>query len=210
MCCNFSFLENVYIHARRTGFSMLSKYLFVQIKRAYILVVIKTNRQKVHIFLRINFCIRNKNTRTFTAKFNTHNHFGKFDIFAMKFTNTGKYSIFSMWMNLFSVREYRITISGRIFSAFNCSTDLLVNVFFWTPVRGVCTNNELVDFQPRTVTPPEPMLFCLLLRIYTRPAPPSLPADWCLSGGAHPPTALTPPPLTSVVSQHSIIYPPLC
>ena len=28
----------------------------------------------------------------------------------------------------------------------------------WTPVRGVCPNYEMVEFQPQTVTPPEPRL----------------------------------------------------
>ena len=48
-------------------FSNYQEHLFFQITRAYISVLMKNNEWKVHIFLTIDFCIRNKDTRTFTA-----------------------------------------------------------------------------------------------------------------------------------------------
>ena len=63
------------------------------------------------------------------------------------------------------------------------STPMLLNwrslinmcVCYRPPVRGVCTNDEVVEFQTWTVTLLEPRICCLLLRIYSCPAPPSLP-----------------------------------
>ena len=77
-----------------------------------------------------------------------------------------------------------------------------------SPSREVCPNYEVVEFQPRTVTPPEPMIFCLLLRIFYLSLP-ALSACRLMSfQGFHSPPALVPLPLTSVVSPHSIIRPP--
>ena len=41
-----------------------------------------------------------------------------------------------------------------------------VCVCYWPPVRGVCPNYEVLDFQPWTVTPPKLRILCLLLHIY--------------------------------------------
>ena len=62
----------------------------------------------------------------------------------------------------------------------------LTCVCYYPPVRGVCPNYEVVEFQPRTVTPLKPRLCCLLLRIYYWPAPPYPPVVWCPSGGGSP------------------------
>ena len=51
------------------------------------------------------------------------------------------------------------------------------------PVRGVCPNYEVVEFQPWKVTHPQPRICCLLLHIYTFPAPPSIPIVLCPYGG---------------------------
>ena len=67
LCCNFSFLNIFYIRARRTCFSMIRQYLFVQITRAYIFVVIKYNEWKIRIILIIDFCNRKKKTVASTA-----------------------------------------------------------------------------------------------------------------------------------------------
>ena len=63
-----------------------------------------------------------------------------------------------------------------------------VGVGCWSPVRVVCPNYEVVEFQPRKVTPPEPRRCCLLLRIYTCTAPllPTFPPPDVLTGGAAP------------------------
>ena len=63
---------------------------------------------------------------------------------------------------------------------------MYVCVCFWPPFCGVCPNHEVVEFQIWTVTPPEPRIYCLLLRIYTFPALSSLLAAWCPSGGGTP------------------------
>ena len=42
-----------------------------------------------------------------------------------------------------------------------------VCVCYWPPVRGVCPNYEVVQFEPWTVNPPEYWLRRLLLRIYS-------------------------------------------
>ena len=34
------------------------------------------------------------------------------------------------------------------------------SVWFWPPVHELCPNYEVVEFQPRTVTPTEPRLHC--------------------------------------------------
>ena len=47
----------------------------MQITRAKISIVVKKNKLKVHTFVTINFCIRNKNTRTLTATITINNHF---------------------------------------------------------------------------------------------------------------------------------------
>ena len=61
-------------------------------------------------------------------------------------------------------------------------------VCYWQLVCGVFPNYEVVDFQPRTVTPPEPRLRHLLLCIYSLPAPPCPPllSSDVLPGGADP------------------------
>ena len=80
-------------------------------------------------------------------------------------------------------------------------------VCYCPPFRGVCPNYEVAEFQPRKVTPPEPRLCRLLLRIYTSPAPPSFPAAGCPSGGGIPLLPRTSPPPKSSVSPYSIICP---
>ena len=83
LCCNFSFLNIFYIHVWRTCFFMIRKYLFLQITRAYILVVMKSNEWNIRIILINHFRIRNKNTRTL-QQFNTHDHFGNLISFSGK------------------------------------------------------------------------------------------------------------------------------
>ena len=66
-CCNFpssTFIDSF----MKDMFSMPRKYIFVQVTRAYNFIVIKINEWKVHIFLTIDFWIRNKNTRASNAK----------------------------------------------------------------------------------------------------------------------------------------------
>ena len=50
----------------------------------------------------------------------------------------------------------------------------------------MCPNYEVVEFQLQTVNPLEPRFCCLLLRIYSFTALPSLPAVRCPSGGGTP------------------------
>ena len=57
---------------------------------------------------------------------------------------------------------------------------------YWSLVRGVWPDYEVVEFQPWTVTPPKPWLCSLLLHSYSWPAPPSPPAVRCHSGRASP------------------------
>ena len=63
---------------------------------------------------------------------------------------------------------------------------MCVCVYFWSSVRGVCSNYEVVEFQPRTVTPLKPFVRRLLLHIYYLPAPPYPPTLGCTSGGGQP------------------------
>ena len=63
---------------------------------------------------------------------------------------------------------------------------MCVCVCFWTPVCWVWTHFGVVEFKTWTVTPLKPRICHLLLRIYTCPAPPSLIAAWCPSGGDSP------------------------
>ena len=63
---------------------------------------------------------------------------------------------------------------------------IILYVCYWPPVSGVCRNDEVVEFQPRTVTPPKPRPLLLLLHICYWPAPPSPPAIRCPSGGSIP------------------------
>ena len=67
-----------------------------------------------------------------------------------------------------------------------------VCVCCWPPVRGVFLNYEVLEFQLRIVTPPEPRICQLLLRIYTCPTRPPLPTPDVLLGGAPPPCPNTP------------------
>ena len=60
--------------------------------------------------------------------------------------------------------------------------DLSRCVCYRPPVYGLCPNYELVEFQPRAVTPPKPRLCCLLLHIYYWPSPPYPPIFRCPSG----------------------------
>ena len=83
-CCNFSYLEIFYIRARRTYFFILREELFLLITRAYIYVLMKSNEWKIHIILIVHLCIRNKNPGHSLQQFNTHGHFGKFDIYFQK------------------------------------------------------------------------------------------------------------------------------
>ena len=53
---NFSFLTSFCIHAWGTCFSILRQYVVLQIKRAYISVVMKSNEWNIHIIIIINFC----------------------------------------------------------------------------------------------------------------------------------------------------------
>ena len=101
LCRKFSFLKILYIHEWITCFSIIRQYMFVQITRAYIFILMKTNECKVHIFLKINFCIRKKTPGHLMQKINTHDHFGKFDIFVRKVTHTGKCSLYSKQVNFF-------------------------------------------------------------------------------------------------------------
>ena len=76
------------------------------------------------------------------------------------------------------------------------------------PARGVYPNYEVVEFEPRKVTPTEPRICRLLLRtVYlSRTALPSrrlMSFRW-----GQPPPAPTPPSPTSVVTPHRIIRPP--
>ena len=81
------------------------------------------------------------------------------------------------------------------------------------PVRGVCPNYEVMEFQPQTLTPPKPSIRLLLLHSYYLLVLPSPPVVRCPSGGGQPPptpTPLpdpTPPPPTFVLSPHRIIFP---
>ena len=79
-------------------------------------------------------------------------------------------------------------------------------VCYWPPVRGVCPNYEVVEFKPRTVTPPKPRLRCLLLRICSLPVPTSPPAVQCYSGVA--PTFSPDTPSTDARLVSAQDYPP--
>ena len=61
-----------------------------------------------------------------------------------------------------------------------------VCVCYRPPVRGVCPNYEVIEFQPRTVTPLEPRLFHLFLRIILVPPRPPFPSSGVLPGGGSP------------------------
>ena len=74
-CCNFYFLNILYIHPWRNCFSMIRQYLFVQKTRACIIIVMKSNEFNIYIFLMRNICIRKK-TRTL-QQLNTHWPFWK-------------------------------------------------------------------------------------------------------------------------------------
>ena len=76
-------------------------------------------------------------------------------------------------------------------------------VCFRPPARGVCPKYEVVEFQPRTVTPPEPMLCCLLLRTFLLDPPrPLLPLPDVLLGRSAPSFPDTP---STYVYLHRII-----
>ena len=49
----------------------------------------------------------------------------------------------------------------------HCYPLIYVCLCYWLPVRGVCPNYEVVEFQPRKVTPTKPMLCPLLLIVYS-------------------------------------------
>ena len=53
-------------------------------------------------------------------------------------------------------------------------------------VYGVCSNYELVEFQPHTVIPPKPRLCHLLLHRYYWFSLPSPPSFWCTCLGGRP------------------------
>ena len=79
-----------------------------------------------------------------------------------------------------------IVIIGLIFRKFVC-------MCCWPPARGVCTNYEVVEFQPRTVTPLEPRLCRKLLRNFYLTCP-ALSSHLLMSfRGGQPPPAPTLP-----------------
>ena len=78
------------------------------------------------------------------------------------------------------------------------------------PACGMCPNYEVAEFQPRTVTSPEPRLCRLLLHIYTCTAPPTPSRRLVSFQGGHPHNDPTTPPLTFVVTPHRIIRPSGC
>ena len=88
---------------------------------------------------------------------------------------------------------------------------VMLLLFTWTSVRGVCLIYEMVMFQPQTVTP---LYLGFIVTCYVsystllNPLRPSLPSAWFPSGGGcpHPPLATL--PSTSVVHPHRIIRPP--
>ena len=82
-------------------------------------------------------------------------------------------------------------------------------VCYWPPVHEVCTNHEVVMFQPRTETPPKPRLRHLLVHsLIFEPAPSPPPSIRCLSRGAQRIPDPPPHPPTSTFSPNEIIFPP--
>ena len=87
-----------------------------------------------------------------------------------------------------------------------------VLLFSWTPVRVVFLNNDVVVFQPRTVTPPylgSAVNFYASYSTLLNPIHPYPPSAWFLSGGC------SQPPLDTLTSNsvgqpHRIIHPPGC
>ena len=98
----------------------------------------------------------------------------------------------------------------KLFAEINVShpcVTLCVCVCYCPPVHGVCLNHEVVEFQPRKVTPPEPRLSRLFLHSYYWSTPPSPPAVQCSSGGAY--SYCPDTPSTNVrFSPHGILCPP--
>ena len=78
-------------------------------------------------------------------------------------------------------------------------------VRYWIPVRGVCPNYDVVDFQPPTVIPPEPRLCFFLLRIYSFIAPPSIPVVQCPYRGSPPYRPNTPHLIWVFLSHHAVL-----
>ena len=84
-------------------------------------------------------------------------------------------------------------------------------LFSRQPVCGVCTNHEVVMFQPRTVTPPylgSAINSYLSYSTLINPFRPSPPSAWFPSGGRclHPPLATL--LYNSIFQPHRIILPP--
>ena len=79
---------------------------------------------------------------------------------------------------------------------------------FRPPARGVCPKYEVVEFQPRTVTPPDPMLCGFLLRTFLLDPPRSLLSlPDVLQGGSSPSCTDNP---SAYLYLHRIIRLPGC
>ena len=83
----------------------------------------------------------------------------------------GQRPLYALMIFYFCLKSVFRSVDNQIF----INKLMCVYMCYRPPVHEVCPNYEVVEFQPWKVTPPEPRIYCLLLRIYTCPALPSLP-----------------------------------